>query len=251
MYFSVDVHSHRRMRATAAPRPRGLYSIRPHCCAGLTRYRYCFRLRYRYRYRQRTTSLHIYIRPRCQTAPTNNDGHNVIPTEMDDSLLLSIFTAYLPGTHYTPKYIAEKCSHSPASLSLPPSTLRHSIYACIDTYGNLHVCVCILRCDIPYIYFVYVCVSYFCLCRLHVRDVELRGRWPVQPRRRLAVDNEAAPTSSSSSSSSSATGSHGSASSARKQAPGRSVFPAVEEDGIRMDVRVDEFSSESVGEHFK
>lgn len=103
--------------------------------------------------------------------------------------------------------------------------------------------------------------------RLHVRDVCLRGRWPVQPGPSAAVTDlsgtgAASPAAQSSTSSTPGAaaaaagvlgGGGGGGAPGRKQrpAPRSLLFPAAEEYGIRMTVRVGVFSSESVGEHFK
>ena len=73
--------------------------------------------------------------------------------------------------------------------------------------------------------------------RLHVRDVALRGRWPAQPDLLATAPSDAVPGSSS----------------AEGLAAVTSLFPrrSAEGDAVRVQVGVDEFSSESVGEHFR
>lgn len=76
------------------------------------------------------------------------------------------------------------------------------------------------------------------LHRLYVRDVLLRGRWPAQPH--LAVGEPLWTSNTTVSTSSS------------PRSPRSPVFPDnAEDDGIRMQIGVGEFSSESVGEHFR
>ncbi|CAM9609383.1 unnamed protein product, partial [Scytosiphon promiscuus] len=95
------------------------------------------------------------------------------------------------------------------------------------------------------------------LHRLHVRDVSLRGRWPVQPRSPPPPDDQAESSSPSSPSPPPAVAAAAVAAAAaarahrRKKAAPRALFPDVEEYGVRMSLRMREFLSESVGEHFK
>lgn len=74
------------------------------------------------------------------------------------------------------------------------------------------------------------CVGYTRDCRLHVRSVNMRGRWPAQPQLVADPGNPRV--------------------SPRKGS--ESLFPDdAQDNGVCMQIRVDEFASESVGEHFE
>lgn len=76
--------------------------------------------------------------------------------------------------------------------------------------------------------------------RLHARDIAIRGRWPAQPQAAVnASANAGLPA-----------GNTGRVGLARKNS--RSLFPDDDQDdyGTRMEIRLDEFLSETVGEHF-
>ncbi|CAM9263924.1 unnamed protein product, partial [Ectocarpus fasciculatus] len=81
------------------------------------------------------------------------------------------------------------------------------------------------------------------LHRLHARDVSLKARWPVQPQSPPAHKHDTGSTASPAAVAAAAAA-------ARKKVP-RTIFPGAEEYGVRMSISVDEFLSESVGEHFK
>ena len=85
-----------------------------------------------------------------------------------------------------------------------------------------------------------------------MRDVAIRGRWPPQPRPAdRAHDSAGSVAAASAAAAAAAAAGGGSGGAATEKTPRMFLRNSEGDDGIRMELRVGVFSSESVGEHFR